>query len=689
MSSGPASHLRVLLEPYELAGLELRNRIVSTSHASGFAEGGIPGERYIAYHEEKAKGGVAMTMFGGSSIVSPEVSSIYRQIDVSTDAVIPHFQEFARRVHRHGTKLVCQISHMGRRTAWDDGDWIVPISPSTEKDPAHHAVPRAMEIEDIERVIADYGTAARRCAEGGLDGVEVMVSSHLPGQFLSPESNRRSDEWGGSLDNRMRFLERVMREIRACTPEGFLLSLRMSVDESWEAGADAQECREVAVRLRAAGLYDVLNVNGIAALTTRGLARIIGGMGIPLAPYLADVAEFRRTVDAPIIHASRIADPETAAHAISSGAVDLVGMTRALVADPHLVRKVEAGMAHRVRPCVGAAYCIDRIYMGRDAFCAHNPATGRETWLPQTIEASDGPRRRVVVVGGGPAGMEAARVARRRGHDVVLFEASGRLGGQVVVAAKAAWRHDLASITGWLAAEIVELGVDVRLDIAAGADDVLAERPDLVIVATGGAPRAPQITGAELTVSAWDVLAGQVRVEPGSRVLVLDEEGRHAGISVAQHLAEHGAAVTVVTPDRLVGRELGGSSYPVYLGALAKAGVSMLTDRHLVHVERATAEHGTLRATLRHEYGETEETLDVDVIVTQLGTAPIDDVFHALKAGARNHGTTDVHALRDAVAQPWFAEPAEGYLLFRVGDAVASRDIHAALLDSLRLLKDC
>jgi 2,4-dienoyl-CoA reductase-like NADH-dependent reductase (Old Yellow Enzyme family) len=552
VSAGPASHLRVLLEPYDLASLELRNRIVSTSHASGFAEGGIPGERYIAYHEEKARGGVAMTMFGGSSIVSPEVSSIYRQIDVSTGAVIPHFQEFARRVHRHGTKLVCQISHMGRRTAWDDGDWIVPISPSTEKDPAHHAVPRAMEAEDIDRVIADYGTAARRCAEGGLDGVEVMVSSHLPGQFLSPESNRRSDEWGGSLDNRMRFLERVLREIRAGTPEGFVLSLRMSVDESWEGGADAQECREVAV--------------------------------------------------------------------------------------------------------------------------------------PQTIEPSNGPRRHVVVVGGGPAGMEAARVARRRGHEVVLFEASDRLGGQVVVAAKAAWRHDLASITGWLAAEIVELGVDVRLGTPADADDVLHERPDLVIVATGGAPRWPQIPGAELTVSAWDVLAGQARVEPGARVLLLDEEGRHAGISVAQHLAEHGATVTIVTPDRLVGRELGGSSYPVYLGALARSGVTVMTDRHLVRVE--PVERGR-RATLRHEYGETEQTVDVDAVVTQLGTAPIDDVFHALKGGARNHGGTDVHALRDAVAQPWFAEPGAGYLLFRVGDAVASRDIHAALLDSLRILKDC
>lgn len=684
MSSG----LRLLLEPYELAGVELRNRVVSTSHASGFAEGGIPGERYIAYHEEKARGGVGLTMFGGSSIVSPEVSSIYRQIDVGNDDVIPHFREFARRIHRHGSRLVCQISHMGRRTAWDDGDWIVPISPSAERDPAHHAVPRAMEADDIERVIADYGTAARRCAEGGLDGVEVMVSSHLPGQFLSPESNRRTDEWGGPLENRMRFLRRVMEEIRRCTPPGFWLSLRMSIDESWEGGADADECLTVARTLRDAGLYDLVNVNGIAALTTRGLARVIGGMGVPLAPYLAEVAAFRSAIGAPVLHASRIADPATAVHALESGAVDLVGMTRALVADPHLVRKLESGTPERVRPCVGAAYCIDRIYMGRDAFCAHNPATGRETWLPHTIEPSPGPKRRVVVVGGGPAGMEAARVARRRGHDVVLFEASDRLGGQVVIAARAAWRHDLRGITAWLGDEIGALGVDVRLGTAVGAAEVLAERPDVVVVATGGSPRVPEIEGADLTASAWDVLAGQVQV--GGRVLVFDGEGRHGAISVAQHLAERGSTVVLATPDRLVGRELGGSSYPVYLGALARAGVTLMTDRHLTAVRRD--DDGALRVALRHEYGETTEVHEVDTVVTQLGTSPIDDVFHALRHGAVNGGTTEVHALRDGRPQPWFtpdAAEADGYLLFRVGDAVASRDIHAALLDSLRLLKDC
>lgn len=674
--------LDVLLTPFSVKGVEFRNRIVSTSHAPGYAENGLPGERYQRYHEEKARGGIALTMIGGSSIVSPEVSAIYNQLDVSTDAIIPHFISFSERIHRHGARLMCQISHMGRRTSAEDGNWIAPIAPSSVRDPAHHAVPRAMEIEDIDRIVATYGDAAARCALGGLDGCEVLVPSHLPGQFLAPNANLRSDDYGGVLENRMRFLRRVLEDIRAKTPSGFLVSLRMAVDESAEGGPDRAECLAVASTLYHAGLYDVLNLNGIAASTTWGISRLIGGMSVPLGTYLTDVAGFRAEVGAPVIHAGRVADLATAAHAVDSGAIDLVGMTRAHMADPYIVRKLMAREPDRIRPCVGASYCIDRIYAGRAAFCLHNVATGRETFLPQVVTPSEGPRRKVVVVGGGPAGLEAARVAALRGHEVVLFEAGSKLGGQLLIASRIGWRRDLIGIVDWVQAEIERLGVDIRCNVFAEVDDIRAANPDVVIIATGGTPRTPDIPGAEHATSSWDAA---LKPDAFDSALIYDEEGGHAAISLAQHLAGQGREVTVATNDRVLGRSLGGSSYPVYLGALADSGAKILTDHRLTEIER---QGNRLVASLKHEFGKAKQQLTIDRVIVELGTEPADQLFHELKAQARNRGVTDVSALTAGTPQPWFADDQPGLLMFRVGDAVASRDVHAAMLDSLRILKD-
>jgi 2,4-dienoyl-CoA reductase-like NADH-dependent reductase (Old Yellow Enzyme family) len=679
--------LTSLLQPFEVKGVDFRNRVVSTSHAPGYAEDGLPLERYQRYHEEKARGGAAMTMFGGSSIVSPEVSPIYRQIDVSTDAVIPHFRTFARRIHGHGARLMCQISHMGRRTTWDEGDWIVPIAPSAVRDPAHHAMPRSMEIEDIERIIDSYGSAAARCAEGGLDGVEILVPSHLPGQFLSPDSNKRTDEWGGSLEHRMRFLHEVLRRVRRRTPDSFLVALRLAVDESAEGGPGADECATVARLLAEAGLYDLLNISGIAASTTPGMSQLIGSMARPIAPYLKDALAFRARVGAvAVIHASRVIDVETAAHAVESGATDLVGMTRALMADPHLVQKLTSNQPHRIRPCVGAAYCIDRIYMGRDALCAHNPATGREEIIPQVVEISSGPRRRVVIVGGGPAGLEAARVAAARGHHVVLFEAADRRGGQVLVAARAAWRRDLVGIVDWLVAEVRTLGVDVRLGEIADSSSILSERPDIVVLATGGTPSVPDVPGAELLCSPAELLSGERRAL--ASVIVYDEEGRHAGISTAQHLAERGVNVTLVTPDRLIGRELGEVSMGTYLPQLSSLSVETLTDHRLDSIERIEDRH---RAWFRHEHDPSQRRhLDAELVVAAHGTVPNDNLFHELKPASANRGQVDVWALKAGTPQPVLdADLGPGhYALFAVGDAVASRDVHAAILDARRLMQD-
>lgn len=675
----PRAGLRPLFQPLTLRGRVLKNRIVSTAHAPGYAEVGMPGPRYQAYHEEKARGGLALTMFGGSSIVSGDVTSIYGQIDVSTDRVIPHFRDFAARIHAHGALLMCQISHMGRRTAWDAGDWIAPIAPSAVRDPAHHAMPRAMEEEDIARVIADYAAAARRCAEGGLDGCEVFVTSHLPGQFLSPAANAREDGWGGLLENRMRFLMEVLRAVRGAVPEDFIVSLRMSPDEASEGGPDAVECLAVARAARDEGLIDLVNLIGPGGATNASIAQVIPGMALPLAPWVAMAAAFRARIGMPVLHATRITDLGTAAHAVDSGAVDLVGMTRAQIADPHLVAKLLAGQEDRIRPCVGAAYCIDRVYAGKDAVCLHNAATGRETWLPHRIAPAPVPLR-AVVAGGGPAGMEAARVLALRGHSVVLIEAAGQLGGQIRLAQKATWRRDLAGVADWLAAEITHLGVTLRHDTWADADLVLAEAPDIVIDATGGLPKAPPIPGADLVRSGWDVLTAPP--ESGRSVLIHDEAGGHQALSLAEFLARRGCRVELCTPDRLVGRDLGASSYPVYLGNLARAGVVLTPTTALAGVTRAG---NRLAARLVHEYGGPEQMREVDLVVAECGTEPVTDLFRALKPHAVNAGVTDLAATLAAAPQPLAGR---GMRLYRVGDAVAGRDIHAALLDALRLCKD-
>ena len=671
--------LRPLFMPLTLRGRTLKNRIVSTAHAPGYAEGGMPGPRYQAYHEEKAKGGLALTMFGGSSIVSGDVTSIYGQIDVSTDRVIPHFRAFATRIHAHGAALMCQISHMGRRTVWDAGDWIAPIAPSAIRDPAHHSMPRAMEEEDIARVIADYASAARRCAEGGLDGCEVLSTSHLPGQFLSQAANAREDQWGGPLENRARFLLEVLRGIRTAVPDDFILSLRMSPDEGSEGGPDATEALALARMVQGEGLADLINLIGPGGATNASIAQVIPGMALPLAPWMRMARTFRDRIGLPVLHATRITDLGTAAHAVESGAVDLVGLTRGHIADPAIVRKALAGQEDRIRPCVGAAYCIDRVYSGKDAVCLHNAATGRETWLPQEIEPA-ATRLRAVVVGGGPAGMEAARVLSARGHRVVLFEASGKLGGQIRLAEKAGWRRDMAGIADWLAAELGHLGVEIRFDTWAEAETVLAEEPDIVIDATGGLPKGKDIPGADLVATGWDVLTNPP--DSGRHVLIHDEVGGHQVVSLAEFLSRRGCRVEICTPDRLVGRELGGSSYPIYLGNLARAGVTLTPATALAEVARAG---NRLRARLVHEYGGPYQLREVDLVVAECGTEPMPALFQALKPHSVNRGVTDLDATTNALPQP---HAGQGMRLYKVGDAVASRDIHAALLDALRLSKD-
>ena len=676
------SAYRNLLSPLTVRGRTFRNRVLSTAHAPGYAEGGKPGERYQAYHEAKARGGIGLTMFGGSSNISRDSGSIYGQIYVGDDAIIPVFRAFAGRIHAHGAALMCQITHMGRRTGWAAGDWLPTMGPSVVRDPAHHSVPREMSTRDVARIVSAFADAAWRCREGGLDGCEILASTHLLGQFLSPLSNRRTDAYGGDLENRARFLLEVTEAVRDRVGDDFIVGVRFSADESNENGMPAEEGIELARLIGASGTMDFLNVNGAYGGSLHGLAETFPGMAFKAAPYIELARRVKDASGLPVFQAARLSDPATADWAISEGHVDMAGLTRPHMADPDIVAKLNRGEEARIRPCVGAGYCIDRIYAGKDTFCVHNVSTGREEQLPHEIKPA-GTSKRIAVIGGGPAGMEAARVSALRGHRVSLFEAASRLGGQVLLAARAGWRNDMIGIADWLAGELEILGVDVRLNTFVEGPEVLSETPDIVLVATGGVPDAAlEDGGGELTVSTWELLSGEAG--PGENVLVYDETGGHGAIATADWLAAGGASVEMVTPDLHVGRNIGGQNIPVYLRNLYASGAVLTPNHRLKSVRR---DGNALVATLWNDFSRVSTERRIDQVVVDTCTVPADGPFHALAAKSMNLGDTDVDALVRLDPQPADANPEGDYMLFRIGDALAQRDIHAAMLDANRLCR--
>jgi 2,4-dienoyl-CoA reductase-like NADH-dependent reductase (Old Yellow Enzyme family) len=673
----PAAHRHdPLLQPLRVKQVLFRNRIMSTSHASTLDEDGMPKERYQRYHEEKAKGGIALTMFGGSSMVSRDSSWGGGQIDVSGDAIIPCLQEFSARIHGHGAAIMCQISHLGRRADAMGWNWLPTVGPSPIRETRHRNFPREMDAHDIARIVKEYAAAAKRCQEGGLDGVETVTGGHLIGQFLSPRTNRRTDGFGGSTENRARFGLMVHEAIRKAVGDDWLVGIRFVVDEGTEDGIDFDECLRIARIFEREGQIDFFNAIFGRMDTDLALAEHnMPGMSQPVAPFLRTVGAFKREIRLPVFHAARIQDIATARYAIAEGLLDMVAMTRAHIADPQIVNKLMRGEEARIRPCVGASYC-----MYKKVACLHNPATSREDHLPQVVERAAAPGRKIVVVGGGPAGLEAARVSAERGHQVVLFEAGAKLGGQLLSAVRATWRRDLIAIVDWRAAELERLGVEVRLNRYAEPADVLAEQPSAVIIATGGLPDTDWLDGAEHCITVWDMLVDASQAKDD--VLVYDGTGRHQAVSCALHLAELGRAVEFVTIDEYVGMEMEYPSRTIYRKRFAQHGVRVTTDNTLERVRQAG---NRVIATFRHEL--TGATLDLSAsqIVIEHGTVPVTELFDALCGASANDGVTDLDALLQR--RPQMASPLRGgpFELHRIGDAVTSRNVHGAVYDALRL----
>ncbi|MBO6891291.1 MAG: NADH:flavin oxidoreductase [Roseibium sp.] len=672
-----------LLQPYQLKHLTLKNRIMITSHEPAYPEDGMPKDRYRAYHETRAKAGVALTMTAGSAAVSRNSPPVFNNILAYKDEVVPWIRRLTDACHDHGCAVMIQLTHLGRRTHWNKGDWLPSVSSSHEREPAHRAFPKQVEDWDIDRIVADYADAAERMKEGGMDGIELQAYGHLMDQFWSPLTNTLDNEYGGSLENRMRFSQRVIDAVRERVGDEFIVGIRFTADEDLEGGISPEEGLEIARALKETGKIDFLNVIRGHIDTDPGLTDVIPVQGMRNAPHLDFAGRIRKEIGLPTFHAAKIPDVATARHAIAEGLLDMVGMTRAHMADPMVVKKISENREGDIRPCVGATYCLDRIYQAGDALCIHNAATGRELTMPHEIPEAKA-KKKIVIVGAGPAGMEAARVASERGHAVTVFEAAPDAGGQIRLTAQSERRREMISIIEWRMEQCLARDVQFRFNTFAEVSDVTAEEPDVVIVATGGLPHTDVLgEGNDLVVSAWDIIAGDVK--PGKSVLVYDDAGDHPALQAAEMIAGTGAHVEIMTPDRSFAPDVMAMNLVPYMRSLQDKDVRFTVTYRLKSVKRAGNQ---LSAVIGTDYSSHVEERAFDQIVVNHGTMPMDELYFELKPHSRNLGAVDQEALIFGKSQPMTANPGGDFALFRIGDAVSARNTHAAIYDALRLMKD-
>lgn len=675
-----------LLQPFKLKNLILKNRIMTTSHEPAYPEDGMPKERYRAYHEERAKAGVALAMTAGSAAVSKDSPPVFNNVLAYKDEVVPWIQNLTDGCHQHGCAVMIQLTHLGRRTSWNKHDWLPVVSSSKHREPAHRAFPKLIEDWDIDRIINDFADAAERMKAGGMDGIELQVYGHLLDQFWSPLTNDLVGPYGAdTLENRMQFPLDVLNAVRNRVGKEFIIGFRYTADEAKKGGLTAKDGLDISKRLSETGQLDFLNIIRGRIHTDADLTDVIPVQGMPSAPHLDFAGEVKKLTGMPTFHASRIPDVATARHAIENNLLDMVGMTRAHMADPHIVKKIIEGREGDIRPCVGATYCLDRIYQAGDALCIHNPATGRELTMPHEITPAI-ELKKIVIVGAGPAGLEAARVAAERGHEVVVFEAQSDPGGQIRLTAKSPRRREMISIIDWRMAQCAARSVEFKFNNWAEADDIIPLNPDIVIIATGGLPNLELFESkkdANYVISTWDIISGDIK--PAENILIYDESGDHPALQAAEIAANSGSKVEVMTPDRTFSPEIMAMNLTPYMRSLQKKDVTFTVTHRLLDVmltgNKLTAKIGT-------DYSEYVEEKKYDQIIVNYGTMPLDDLYFELKPKSKNYGAVDYDALINGDVQKITKNKSGKFQLFRVGDAVSSRNTHAAIYDALRLVKD-
>lgn len=577
-----------LFSPLTIRSKTIKNRIFSTGHQTRMIEGGVPTEQMVAYHEARAAGGAGLIITEAARVHDTALSAA-PAIDASTDACIPGYQKIADAVHRHGGLVFGQASHSGRANdRLRNGMRDVPYSASAVPDERFHNMPREMSLELIEEVVEAYGTGAARLIKGGLDGVETTASHGvLAAQFMNPRSNRRTDKYGGSLENRVRFQIDVIKSIRHHIGEDYPLGLRISVDEMEHGGLEPSEAQDICRLLSAVPELDYFNVIAGSMSGLAGSVHVVPPMMVETG-YTAPLAALLKEVtDKPVFVAGRINQPQLAEQILNAGQADMCGMTRAMIADPDMAMKAEQGRLDDIRACIGCNQaCIGHFHTGNPISCIQHPETGRELEFVDKGRAEQS--KRVLVIGGGPGGMKAALTAAERGHQVTLCEASGRLGGQALLAQLLPGRAEFGGLITNLEHELSQTAVDVRRNTPVTLDLVRELAPEAVILATGASPYLPPVEGQEDAhmVDAWSVLKGEANV--GSDVLIADWRCDWVGIGLAEKLARDGCRVRLAVTGICAGQNLQSYLRDHWVGTIHKLGVEIIPYARLFGADSET-----------------------------------------------------------------------------------------------------
>ena len=640
-----------LFSPLRIGPLTVHNRVVFSAHLTNFAKDGMPTEQHAAYYAARAAGGAGLIITEEHS-THPTDWPYEKLIHGFDPRVVSGYRRITEAVHAHGTPILAQLNHNGGQAS--SMYTRLPVwAPSAIPDPLFREVPKAVDLQEIRAVIDGYAQVAEHCLAGGFDGVELQCShSSIVRGFLSPATNTRTDEYGGSLANRARLLLELVSAVRAVLGPDKVLGVRLCGDELIEGGTTVEDAIAVARLCEQTGQVDYLNTSiGVATST---LYMIEASMQVPPGYAMFIPSALREAVSIPVVGVGRFKDPAQADRALRNGHADLIGVVRAQIADPDFVRKARSGGSAEIRTCLSCNQeCVGRMGLNRWLGCIEAPRTGREA-----IALPDPRRRglRVVVVGGGPAGLQAALTASERGHQVTLLEARDRLGGQVPVAASVPSRAEFLDLTRNLAGGVQRAAVEVRLSTRASADLVRDLQPDVVVIATGAVPQRPWWAGdLERIVDVREVLEGTV--SPTGRVLVVDELGFHQATSVSELLADRGCTVEIVTPGMVVGQDLGVTLDLETWNVKAEAkGITQTTD---VVVMGATMGNRGLQVAMQHHPTGAEETRAVDWVVCAVQQRADDALFHELK-----DGPVSVH---------------------RIGDCLAPRRAHAAVIEGHRV----
>ncbi|MEP6884969.1 MAG: FAD-dependent oxidoreductase [Gammaproteobacteria bacterium] len=633
-----------LFRPLRIRGSTLKNRIMSSGHDTTLPVDGMVNAALVAYQEARARGGVGLIVLQVSGV--HETARYTNHVLMATDdASIAGYRSVAEAVHRHGTVLFAQLFHPGREMAEADGGLLnVAYAPSSVPNERFHVMPRALRQPLIDAIVQGYGDAARRMQTAGLDGVEIVAShGYLPAQFLNPRVNLRADAYGGDVEGRLRFLREVIANIRAKVSDAFVVGLRISGTEADEHGLTEEESLDVVSRIGDSVDYVHVTVGTSASLG--GAVHIVPPMAIKTAYVVPYAARIKRQSTIPVFVTGRINQPQDAEAVIASNHADVCGMTRALISDPEMPNKAMRGALEDIRACIACNQaCIGHFHKGFPISCIQNPVSGRELRfgiLPRAARC-----RKVMVVGGGPAGMKAAAVAAERGHRVTLFEAERRLGGQALLAQMLPGRAEFGGIVTNLQRELELAGVQIHRSARVDRTTILAEAPDAVIIATGAVPYWPTFPqeGALQIVDAWAVLRGEASV--GQSVVVIDWRADWIGIGIAEHLAQQGRTVRLA-----VSGIAAGESLPLYVRDQAAASLHKLGIKLLTYMRLYGSDSDSVY--LQHiSSGEAVVIDKVDTLVLCTGHTPVDDLSETLEGM-----DMETHVIGDAAA-PRTAEEA-------------------------------